>query len=140
MLKITLSLVTALLLGLPTSVFAFDEEQELEQAVRNTQEDLKDIHKRQDMLKTDDAKRAHENALTTVGSENINEIYGIASEITPYIANEAKGDPQKMIAMMEEYKKDPQGFYKKLPSDIQAKIKVLTNKVEKRSPSMSGNH
>lgn len=119
------------------SLSFFSHSQELESsttdATRQTQEMLKDSTKRKELLKNKNAKEANENAQNLIGSENMDEMYGVVSEILPLIVKESAGDSTKMTRLLAEFQKNPEAFYKKLPPEIQAKIKSLSKKAEKKS-------
>lgn len=114
---------------------AWPQDAETEEALVQTQEHLKDSGKRKELIKDGNAKRIHESAASLVGEENVDEMYSIVAEIMPYVTKEANGDATKMTELMAEYQKDPQAFYKKLPTSVQNRIKALSSKVEKKAPA-----
>ena len=79
------------------------------------------------------AGAAHSNALNTVGSENIEELYAISAIVMADLTKSANGDPIKMQAILDKAKADPKAFFQSLsPASISA-IKKLAPKVKGKS-------
>lgn len=102
---------------------------EVDDAVLKTQEDLRS-RDRSKLLDTQKARAADQKARQTVGSENIDQAYAISADILPLLMKEA-GSPENAAALLEKAQRDPAGFLKSLPPEIQQQIKDLANKVEK---------
>lgn len=125
------ALYASLLFFTPFSSFAGSDQDLLDEAVADTQKMMKDNQKRQELLQDQKAKDADKAASSVVGSENMNEIYGISADILPLLIKE-QGSPDKAAAYLEAIQRNPAEFLQKLPPEIQAKIKNLSSKVEKK--------
>lgn len=123
-----ISILFVLLLSL--NVFADAEDDLVNDAVLDTQAKLKSAERGQ-LLQTNDAKKVNDQALDLVGKESLNETYALSADILPILMQQA-GSPEKAAQMLEDAKKNPEEFYKKLPPEIQAKISGLAGKVETR--------
>lgn len=123
-----LNLVVILLAGMwVQTVYAADSSSALQQ----TQDCLK--NKTCDAAKTEAGKAADKKALEAVAGNLAaqQELYNISADIMPILVQQSGGDPAKMQALMQKAQADPEGFYKSLPADIQAKIKATATAVEK---------
>lgn len=81
---------------------------------------------------TEGADAAHQNALNSVGSENIEELYAISSIIMADLTKKSNGDVIQMQALLSKAKSDPKAFFDSLsPAAINA-IKKLAPKVKVR--------
>lgn len=125
------ALFASLLFFTPAFTLAGSEEELLNEAVSDTQKMMKDSQKRQNLLQDQKAKDADKAASAVVGSENMNEIYGISADILPRLMKE-QGSPEKAAAYLEAIQRNPAEFLQNLPPEIQEKIKGLSSKVEKR--------
>ncbi len=124
---IKVKLVVFLLAGmLVQTVYAADSS-----ALQQTQDCLK--NKTCDAAKTEAGKAANQKALEAVAGNVAaqQELYNISADIMPILVQQSGGDPAKMQALMQKAQTDPEGFYKSLPADIQAKIKATASAVEK---------
>lgn len=68
---------------------------------------------------------ADRKALETVGGNPAEkqELYNIAASIMPILVQESGGDPQKMQAILEKAKADPEGFINSMPESVKKQIK-----------------
>ena len=126
MLKV--KLVVFLLLGLLVqTVDAADANSALQQ----TQDCLR--NRNCDAAKTDAGKAADQKVLEAVGGDAAaqQELYNISAEIMPILVQQSGGDPAKMQDLMQKAQTNPEGFYKSLPPELQAKIKATASAVEK---------
>lgn len=117
-----------LVLGMPSQLVYADD---ISSALQETQDCLR----KQNCASatTDAGKVADRYALDTLGG-NANrkqEIYDISADIMPILAQQADGDPTKMMAILAKAQTDPQGFVQLLPVGLQARIKNAAGALEK---------
>jgi len=117
-------------LFLSLNLFADADDDLVNDAVLDTQAKMKSAERGQ-LLQSNDAKKANDQAIDLVGKESLNETYALSADILPVLIQQA-GSPEKAAQMLEDAKKNPEEFFKKLPPEIQAKISGLAGKVETR--------
>jgi len=93
---------------------------------------LDDPQARQALIDQDPKSRAMHNQVSSfAGSEeNTNEVYRIASKVLEKIAQDAGGDPEKMMLLLAEAQKNPEAFARNLTPDQQAAIRQLAAQIE----------
>ena len=76
---------------------------------------------------------ANQKALEAVGgnARDMQELYNISADVMAILEQQAGGDPAKMQALMLNAQTDPESFLNSLSPEIQAKIKNVSNAVEK---------
>lgn len=130
-------MLIVLTLGLTlTSVksWAGSEDDDMQNAIQETQKVLNDRDQRRKLYQNDDAaKGANSMAQDAVGGDNakLDEIYAISGELIPFLAKEANGDPLVMLKILEEAKGNPQKFYQRFPAEQQAKVRALVDSIDK---------
>ena len=103
-------------------------------AVKKTQESLKDKKSREELLKEPSARKANDAALGVAGSEqNLDEMYKIASELLPVLMEMNENDPEKAAKSLEAFQKDPEKFLNSLPESSKNRIKLLAEKIQAES-------
>jgi hypothetical protein len=105
-----------------------NDEQDLENAISESQNVLKNRGDRSELIKKDKAASgADKLALDAAGGDESkqDEIYAIAAELIPFLSKEAGGDPIAMMKILEEAKGNPEKFYRRFPPEQKAKIKKL---------------
>jgi hypothetical protein len=126
--------VFLLAVGMPfQNVYAEDD---ISSALQQTQDCLR--NQNCDAAKTDDAGRAAvQKALEAVGGNagNLQELYNISVDIMPILLQQAGGDPVKMQAIMLKAQTDPESFLNSLTPEVQAKIKNVSNVMERNKAS-----
>lgn len=101
------------------------------EAASEAQALMKNSSERQQLLQTSEAKKADQEATAVVGSENVNEIYGISADILPIILKK-NDDTQSAENYLEKAQRNPAQFLQELPPEIQNRIKSLSQKVEQK--------
>ena len=64
-------------------------------------------------------------------SANKQALYDISADIMPILMQQSGGDPNKMLAIMQNAQTNPEGFFNSLPPEIQAKIQSAASAAEK---------
>lgn len=112
-----------------------DNEQDMNQAVQDTQQVLKNKSERKKIIQKDSkAKSVDDNVKQlTGGDEKAQEdIYAVAAELVPYLQKMANNDPNKMMELLAEAQKDPKKFSERWPPEQRAKLKAITERIQKQ--------
>ena len=107
----TLLMIAALL-----PCFAFAQlDKDSQKGLEDTKALLKNSTERQKAIDKDPKAKDVDNKVNalTGNSGTKEDVYGIASEVFEKVAEEAKGDPNKMQQLMLEAQQNPQKFYEK---------------------------
>lgn len=125
------TLTSLLILVSPSRSTAEELDQASQNALRETQNLLKDPVKREAALSHDEAtKTAVSNLSQTVGEQNVNGAYNLSADIFATIVKDSNGDPAKMNEILERAQRDPSSFLKSLSPEQQAKIKEMAERPE----------
>lgn len=132
MLKINLS---TSLLAVALSFQNVYADDAISSALQKTQDCLR--NQNCDAAKTDAGRAAEQKALAIVGGNagNMQELYNLSADIMPVLVQQADGDSVKMQAILMKAQTDPESFLNSLSPEIQAKIKNISNAVEKSKAS-----
>jgi hypothetical protein len=109
--------------------------QEQQQPVQQTQELLKNKGARDAAIKGNakaEAADSYVKQLTGGSTAVSQDVYELATEIFTWMADRAKGDPEKMQKEIEEFSSNPNAFAASWPADKQAKLKELAQKLDKK--------
>jgi chromosome condensin MukBEF ATPase and DNA-binding subunit MukB len=102
---------------------------ERDEALRKTQELLRDKTKRTEALEQDSkAKSLNEGVEKRLGSQT-EQAYELAAQILPVIVERTGGDPAKMQALMESYQKNPKSFFDQLTPEQRKRIKDMAERL-----------
>lgn len=114
-------------------------QSEVEQAIKLTQEMLKDPDARdKEIGKGADKKAADQKVKDVAGSEaNEQAIYELAASVFGTLMSETGGDVEKVQEMLAEGMKNPESFAKKWSPEELAKLKKISNDVPKQSETSS---
>jgi hypothetical protein len=131
-----MKLIFALLL-LPAFAFAAEEgnqEQEVKEALEQTKALLNDTAFRNGYQSDPNAKEAHAKVKEIVGnnSRQQQEIYSLSSEAFEKIVADAKGDPGKIMEILQKAQADPKEFMRSLPPEQQKRIRELASEIDKK--------
>jgi hypothetical protein len=110
-------------------------DQAIENALKDTQDLLKDNSKRQELFKKDsNAKAADDQVQNVTGGDSAQsqEIYNISSDAFSAVMQSAGNDPNKVMEMLNKAKGDPKAFYDSLPAEIRNKIRGVASDIEKK--------
>lgn len=104
-------------------------------AIVQTQQVLTNTAQREAALDTEKARTADQNVtITSMGNQNVkNDIYGVSSELVPWLADMGKGDAGSMQKLLQEAQTNPQAienFYKRMPAAQKEKIKAISQQIE----------
>ena len=102
-----------------------------QEAISETQNQMKDPLKREQLIQSHEAKKADRAATSVVGSENIDEIYAISADILPLIIQK-NDDTQNSENALEKAQRNPAQFLQELPPEIQNRIQSLSQTVEQK--------
>lgn len=132
MFKVNLS---TLLLAVVISFQAVYADDEISSALQKTQDCLR--NQNCDAAKTGAGRAAEQKALEIVGGNatNLQELYDLSADIMPMLVQQSGGDSVKMQAILTKAQTDPESFLNSLSPEIQAKIKNISNAVEKSKAS-----
>lgn len=104
-------------------------------AILQTQQVLTNTTKREAALDNDKARTADQNVgITSMGNQNVkNDIYGVSSELVPWLSEQGQGDASSMQKLLQEAQSNPQAienFYRRMPAAQQEKIKNISQQIE----------
>lgn len=114
------------------------QDPSVQQALRETQDALRDASKRQEILDSDAKARSVDDSvkrLTGGDAAQNDAIYGIAADAFGPILQAAGNDPAKVMESLQKAQSDPEGFYKSLPEDVRVKIRGVASDIEKKNHS-----
>ena len=118
-------------------LFAFpafaDDDEVTEHDIQGMRLQLEDAEARKELLARDPKSRAmHEEVSRLTGSEtHTQEVYRLASEVLARISQEAGGDPEKMMMLLQEAQKNPEAFADRLTPEQKAAIRTLAAQIER---------
>jgi hypothetical protein len=122
-------MTVALLFSL--TCFADSDDELFQEAVQDTQAKMNSPELRKSLIQTSEAKKANANAEILVGSENIDEIYSLSSQILPTLTK--SDDPNEAAKVLEKAQRNPAEFFKSLSPEMQAQIRSLAEKVDNKN-------
>jgi hypothetical protein len=124
-------LVFFFVLFIAAHTYGADLDAASSEALGNTEDLLKDRKAREKAAsENSDTKKAHDLVKQTAGDEkNVDEVYGLSSDIFGYLAAKYKGDPAQLQKALFEAQANPEGFYKSLPAEMRDKIRGIASKV-----------
>lgn len=107
----------------------------VEEALRLTQEMLKDPAQRQNQIdKSAEGKAADQKIKGVAGSaENEQAIYDLAADVFGSMSKETGGDPEKMQQLLNEGLKDPESFAKRFSPEELQKLHDIAAKTPSKS-------
>lgn len=100
-----------------------------------TQQVLTNTTQREAALDNEKARIADQNVtITSMGNQNVkNGIYGVSSDLVPWLADMGKGDASHMQKLLQEAQSNPQAlenFYNRMPAAQKDKIKAISQQIE----------
>ncbi len=105
------------------------------QALDETQKMMTNPALRQKELDADPrAKAVDAQARAVVGEENAGAVYELASELMGTLAEEAGGDPAKLLQLIDDLQKHPEKMAGKLTPEQMAKLKGIAGRVPAAAP------
>jgi hypothetical protein len=109
-----------------------------QEALRRTQEMLRNSSMRQKALTTPQAQEADQRARQLMGSaEDTQALYELSAELIGNLVQETGGDPAKLQTMMMQLTKNPEAFRSKMSPTQYEKLKALAAKIERRNSAVS---
>ncbi len=133
---------TIAVLLLPIIAFAGEaenQEKEVKEALEQTKMLLNDTAFQNGYKSDPNAQEAHGKVKEIVGSNSRQqqEIYSLSSEAFEKIVADAKGDPAKIMEVLQKAQADPKAFMRSLPPEQQARIRELASEIDKKKQSNS---
>lgn len=126
-----------LVVGLIVSHSAYSNDKKLDaasqEALRQTIQLLNSPVQRGEVIQKDSkAKAADDQVQSLMGTpENTAKLYELAGKIMENLANQAEGDPQKMMEILEKAQRDPSSFASSFTPEQQKMLQDLAKQVEK---------
>ncbi len=110
-----------------------------DQALEQTKNLLRDRDAREKSVKDTKGAKAMQDVKNLTGGDAVaeDEIYGLASDVMPILMEEAKGDPNKMMQILEEAKNNPEAFAKRWTPEQRKRLKTLSEKLGTKSTTPS---
>lgn len=110
-----------------------------DQALEQTKNLLRDRDAREKSAKDTKGAKAMQDVKNLTGGDAVaeDEIYGLASDVMPILMEEAKGDPNKMMQILEEAKNNPEAFAKRWTPEQRKRLKTLSEKLGTKSTTPS---
>lgn len=104
-------------------------------AITQTQQILINATQREAALDTEKARTVDQNVtITSMGNQNLkNDIYGVSSELMPWLSDIGKGDAGSMQKLLQEAQSNPQvieNFYNRMPAAQKEKVKAISKQIE----------
>lgn len=118
-----------------SSVLIAGSDQAVDDAMRDTQDLLKDQSKRQELFKKDSRARSADDkvqSLTGGDAAQSQQIYNISSDAFSAVMQSVGNDPNKMMELLQKAQGNPEAFYNSLPPDIKDKIRGVASDIEKK--------
>ncbi len=102
-----------------------------EEAIQNTSDVLNNKNAREKAVQGDPRSKAADDYAKAVtgGGQNLNEVYGLSSEIFEFLAKKYNGNPEELQKVLLEAGSNPEAFYKSLPPEIRDKVRGMASKV-----------
>lgn len=102
-----------------------------EEALKNTQDLLKNPTERQKALNTPAARQSVEQLKNLTGGDAQieQEIWELSADLMPILLEESKGDPQKMTKLLQEMKANPLSFADKFSGAQKEKLRKIAEKI-----------
>jgi hypothetical protein len=114
------------------------EEQINQTVLSETQNQLTNPEKRNELFKKNPQAQRVDNQVKDLMGKNSEDFYRTASDFLPFILKIGQGDPKKMAEYLNQIARDPASFANSLPTDLKQKITVITQKAkplpEERKP------
>jgi len=71
-------------------------------------------------------------------AQNTQDIYALSAEVMAHLAQQAQGDPDKMMAILAKAKEQPNGFADQWTPDQKAKLQSIANRIPASQPVSQG--
>lgn len=123
-------LIAFVALSAPFGASALDASSE--EALRKTQEMLRDSNQRATVIQqSPDAQRNNTSLESMAGSkENTNAVYDLSADVFADLVKQSNGDPVLMQEKLEQAQKNPEAFLRSLSADKRQRIESLAGKIE----------
>lgn len=118
------------------SPFTFaGSDQTVEDAMKDTQDLLKNQKKREEVFSKDAKARSADDkvqSLTGGDAAQSQEIYNISSDAFAAVMQSVGNDPNKMAELLQKAQGNPEAFYNSLPKDLRDKIRGVASDIDKK--------
>lgn len=113
------------------SAWAMDTET----AVKETQKVLRTPQLREKTFNDPNANQAHNTARTLSGDNAAveQEMWELAAELVPLLAEKGESDPAKMAEYLEKMRRNPAAFIEQFSEPQRARLRTLSEKIQKAS-------
>ena len=104
-------------------------------ALKDTQDLLKDKSKRQEDFNRDaKAKAADEKVQNLTGgdSQQTQAVYDISADAFSSVMQSAGNDPEKAMELLQKAQTNPEAFYNSLPKETRDKIRGVAGEIDKK--------
>lgn len=117
-----------------STTWAKSDTEHNQEAMKKTQELLKDPTQRQKALDNPAAKQSADRVQQLTGGDAQMEqaIWEMSAELMPLLVEEANGDPKKMAEYLEKMKSNPQAFADRFPAAQKKKLQEIADKIAKK--------
>lgn len=104
----------------------------VQEAAKSTSEKMKTTEGRKEITTTLEGKDAAQQVKNLSGGNLAaeQEMWELAAELLPIIAEKGENDPSKMMQYLEQMKKDPAKFASQFPPEQQQKLKRIAEKLK----------
>lgn len=124
--------ITLLILLISFISFA---DQQAQEAAKKTSEKMLTPEGRKEIVNTPEGKNAEQQIKSLSGGNTAaeQEMWELAAELLPILAEKGENDPAKMMEYLEQMKKDPAKFAAQFPPAQQQKLKKIAEKLKGKS-------
>lgn len=113
------------------NLLAADPAPSDQEAMAQTQAFLRDKTKRDEFMASNPQAQAVQQMLNnlTLDPSLQQQIFDMAADMMPQVAAAGSNDPQVMLQMMENAKKNPEAFFKSMPPDVKRKLENTAKEI-----------
>lgn len=118
-----------------TAVCHAGSDKAVDDALKDTQDFLKDRKKREDLFKNDSkAKEADARVQSVTGGDAAasQRIYDISSDAFGAVMQSVGNDPNKMMELLQKAQGNPEAFFNSLPKEVREKIRGVASDIDKK--------
>jgi hypothetical protein len=101
--------------------------------VQETQKLLVSPEKRKEIFGDPKANKANQDLQKLTGGDVVidQEIWELAAELVPMLAQDGNGDPAQMLKLLDDMKRNPTSLAGKFTPEQRAKLKAIAEKIQK---------
>ncbi len=108
-------------------------DQHVQHGVQETQKLLVNPEQRKEIFGDPKANKANQDLQKLTGGDMVidQEIWELAAELVPMLAQDGNGDPAQMIKLLDDMKRNPTSLAGKFTPEQRAKLKAIAEKIQK---------